>query len=76
MVLYYLSTGDTPYFPSAVERTEVAIAQFRGHSQQTLTIDNFCVDLKSVRGSAWRCSLNLALITSDDERGTASEVLE
>ena len=76
MVLYYLSTGGTPYFPSPVERTEAAISQFREQSQQTLTDDNFCVDLKSVRGSAWRCSLGLALVTSVDERGTASEVLE
>ncbi|CAM9796640.1 unnamed protein product [Laminaria digitata] len=76
MVLYYLSTGGAPFFPSPVERTEVAIAQFREHSQHTLTKDNFCVDLRNVRGSAWRCSLGLALERSVDERGTASEVLE
>ncbi|CAM9778355.1 unnamed protein product [Scytosiphon promiscuus] len=76
MVLYYLSTGGKPYFPSPVERTEAAIAQFREQSQQTLTEGNFCVDLKGIRGSAWRCSIGLALVTSVDERGTASEVLE
>lgn len=76
MVLYYLSTGGKPYFPSPVERTEAAIAQLREQTQQTLTASNFCVDLKSVRGSAWRCSIGLALLTSVDERGTASDVLE
>ncbi|CAM9468710.1 unnamed protein product, partial [Hapterophycus canaliculatus] len=76
MVLHYLSTGGTPYFPSPVERTEAAIARFREQSHQTLAEDNFCVDLKGIRGSAWRCSIGLALVTSVDERGTASEVLE
>ncbi|CAN0073764.1 unnamed protein product [Ectocarpus sp. 8 AP-2014] len=76
MVLYYLSTGGTPYFPSPVERTELSIAQFREQAQQTLIEDNFRVDLGSVRGSAWRCSLGLALERIVDERGTAGEVLE
>ncbi|CAN0059348.1 unnamed protein product [Ectocarpus fasciculatus] len=76
MVLYYLSTGGTPYFPSPVERTEISIAQFREQAQQTLMEDNLRVDLGSVRGSAWRCSLGLSLEKVVDERGTASEVLE
>ncbi|CAM9188513.1 unnamed protein product [Ectocarpus sp. 6 AP-2014] len=76
MVLYYLSAGGKPYFPSPVDRTGTAIAQFRELLEETLSDDNFCVDLKNVRGTAWRCSLGLALITSEGERGTASEVLE
>ncbi|CAN0553612.1 unnamed protein product, partial [Ectocarpus sp. 12 AP-2014] len=76
MVLYFLSTEGTPYFPSPLEPTELAIAQFRERVQETVTKDDFCVDLKTVRGSAWRCSLGLALQRSVDERGTASEVLE
>lgn len=76
MVLYFLATEGSPYFPSPVERTEAAIAQFREQTRQALSDTNFRVDLKGVLGTAWRRSLRLALITPEEERGTASEVLE
>lgn len=76
MVLFFLSTGGTPYFPAPEDRTVAAMYSFRQQTQRTLSDDNFRVNLKSVRGSAWRCSLRRALITSGDERGTASQVLE
>lgn len=76
MVLFFLSTGGKPYFPAPEDRTEEAMYRFRQQTQRTLSDDKFRVDLKSVRGPAWRCSLRRALITSGDERGTASQVLE
>ncbi|CAN0277469.1 unnamed protein product, partial [Hapterophycus canaliculatus] len=75
MVLYFLSTGGTPYFPPPEDRTEVTIAKFRQQTRLVLSEDNFSVDLKRVRAPTWRRSLRRALITKDDQRGTASEVL-
>lgn len=54
----------------------MAIALFREETRQALSDTNFRVDLKDVLGTSWRCSMRLALITHEDERGTASEVLE
>eukprot|EP00903_Cladosiphon_okamuranus_P017351 g15985.t1 len=76
MVLYFLATEGSPYFPTPPEKTETAIAQFREETRHALSDTNFRVDLKDVLGKSWRCSLRLALITREDERGTASEVLE
>lgn len=76
MVLYFLATEGSPYFPSPAEQTEAALARFREETRQTLSDTSFHVDLKGILGTAWRRSLRLALITPEDERGTASEVLE
>eukprot|EP00752_Nemacystus_decipiens_P013633 g12086.t1 len=76
MVLYFMATGGSPYFPSPEEKTEAAIARFREETRQALSDTTFRVNLRDVFGTAWRCSLRLALITGEEERGTASEVLE
>lgn len=76
MVVYFLATEGSPYFPTPSETTEASLAQFREETRQALSDTNFRVDLKDVYGTAWRCSLRPTIITREDERGTASEVLE
>lgn len=76
MVLYFMATEGSPYFPLPAEKTDAGIAQFREATRQALSDPDFRVDLKNVAGTAWRRSLRLAFIVREGERGTASEVLE
>lgn len=75
MVLYYLSTSGIPYFQPPEDETEGAVERFRGEAQRRLCQDDFEPQLRNVRGTAFRCALPLALVTSADHRGTAEEVL-
>ena len=75
MVLYFMATEGSAYFPTPAEKTEAAIARFREVTRQALCDTTLRINLKDVLGTAWRSSLRLALITHEDERGTASEVL-